>query len=370
MNTVVSENKAKRLLSLDVFRGLTVFCMILVNNGAGDQQFSVLTHSEWNGITPCDMVFPSFLFVVGVSIFLSLSKRKMSVVDTGESTLPLLKKIIVRTVLMFLIGVAIHACDMLVWGVTDIFPHLRWTGVLQRIAVCYGIASVVFLYVNSRYLWPIILSLLGVYGAMLWFFDGYDPSDANFANAIDRAVFGFDHLYHHSPIDPEGLPGCISSVAHTLIGVYVGTLLFDKSKQEYSTSHAFFLSSVMIVMGCVLSYIMPINKAVWSPSFVLFTCGMATCMLAMLKVLVDDMGHNVWCKLFQIFGLNALGLYVISEMLPSVFGRLGVYDAVWGLISSAIPYPCVASLCYALFVCSVMSFIAWLLWKNKIFIKL
>lgn len=368
--TNTSTPKSKRLLSLDVLRGLTVFGMILVNNGAGKQHFEMLKHAAWNGLTPCDLVFPFFLFILGVSIYLSLSRHKSLVDSRTSSSLPVLRKILFRTTLMLIIGIALHAWDMLIWGHDDILKNLRVTGVLQRIALCYGITSIIFLYVKLRYLWPIVFVLLGGYSYLLLAFDGYATSDINFANFVDRALFGAEHLYHKGPIDPEGLPGLISSVAHTIIGVRIGMLLFDPNIKRRRIMRIFALSFIMITLGYLLSFGLPINKRVWSPSYVFVTCGLATGLLALLTKVVDDMGYNRWCKLFQIFGLNALGLYVISEMLPSIFGRVGVYDAVWGAISSTISYPCLASLCYALFMCSVMSLIAWLLWKFKIFIKL
>ncbi|MCQ2237181.1 MAG: heparan-alpha-glucosaminide N-acetyltransferase domain-containing protein [Bacteroidales bacterium] len=365
-----TNNKSKRLMSLDVLRGLTVFGMILVNNGAGKEHFEMLKHSAWNGLTPCDLVFPFFLFITGVSIYLSLSKHKSLVDARTSSSLPVLRKILFRTALMFLIGVALHVWDMFIWGHDNILPNLRITGVLQRIALCYGITSIIFLYVRLRYLWPIILTLLGGYSYFLLAYNGYDQTDGNIANLIDRAVFGVNHLYQKGPIDPEGLPGLIPSIAHTIIGVRIGMLLFNPAIKRRRMMRIFALSVAMIGVAYILSFGLPINKRVWSPSYVFMTCGLATGLLALLTIFVDDRGHDKWCRLFQMFGLNAIGLYVISEMIPSVFGRVGIHDTVWGAISSTISYPCLASLCYALFICSVMSLIAWLLWKFKIFIKL
>ncbi|MCR5696504.1 MAG: heparan-alpha-glucosaminide N-acetyltransferase domain-containing protein [Marinilabiliaceae bacterium] len=370
MNKDNSNTNSKRLVSLDVLRGLTVFGMILVNNGAGKEHFEALKHSAWNGLTPCDLVFPFFLFIVGVSIYISLSKRKASFEAGSASSLPTLKKILYRTTLLFIIGIALHAWDMLLKGQENLLANLRLTSVLQRIALSYGIASIIFLYVKPRYLWAIVLALLGGYSYLLLAYNGYAPSDENFANTVDRAVFGAEHLYRKGPIDPEGIPGLISSVAHTIIGVLVGMALFGKEVKKRPLARVLIVSVVMIGVACLLSVWLPINKRVWSPSYVFVTCGLATALLVLLTIVVDEKGHDKWCKLFQIFGLNALGLYVISEMLPAIFGLAGIYDAVWGAISSAISFPRLASLFYALFFCSVMSIIAWLLWRFKIFIKL
>lgn len=213
----------KRLLSLDVLRGMTVAGMILVNNGSGDS-FEMLEHSAWNGLTPCDLVFPFFLFIMGISCYLSLSKCQF------KPTRHILYKVVRRSVLLFLIGLFINWFSMAMYGDWLDWGHLRYFAVLQRIALCYFFVSMFALFVNHRYIIPTILVLLGVYGIILIVGDGYaEDASVNILGRTDRFLFGDDHLYHYTPVDPEGLLGTISGIAHVLVGFYCGQAHQDGS---------------------------------------------------------------------------------------------------------------------------------------------
>lgn len=363
----------QRLLSLDVLRGMTVAGMILVNNGY-EQSFAPLGHSKWNGLTPCDLVFPFFLFMVGVSMFISLSRH------AGEAGL--IWKILKRTVIMFAIGVALHAWDMIIWGdIAEIPSTLRIWGVLQRIALSYCGASLLFLAFKGRHLWQVAFTLLIIYAIILLVGNGYSEiASENWLAKVDRTLFG-DHIYKkaldgRSPVDPEGLVGVISGIAHTLLGVICGKLILgrkeDGSKKEINEKVMDLLltSVIWIVCGFVLSYSFPFNKRIWSPSYVLETCGLAAGFLGVFMWLIDMKGYKRWSIVFQWFGMNALGIYVLSEMLPSVFGRLGISDAIYSFWCSFITMPEFASLFYALTIVAVMAFCAWLLFRKKIIIKI
>ena len=365
-NPQTSAGKKQRLLSLDVLRGMTVAGMILVNNGYGDS-FAPLGHSKWNGMTPCDLVFPFFLFMVGVSIFLSLSRH------AGEAGVAM--KIFKRTVLMFVIGVALHAWDMLIWGdAAEIPGHLRIWGVLQRIALSYCGASFIFLLCKGKHLWKITLSLLVLYAIILLVGNGYsEVAEENWLAKVDKALFG-NHLYKkaldgRSPIDPEGLVGVISGIAHCLIGVICGKAIMESKGLSEKIMNILVIASAMMIGGYLLSYGLPLNKRIWSPSYVLVTCGMGAALLGLFTWLIDLKGYKKWSIVFQWFGMNALFVYVLSEMFPSVFGVLGISEAIydfWGFIS----IPEWHSLCYALTIDAIMAFFAWLLFRKKIIIKL
>lgn len=343
----------KRLLSLDVMRGLTVFLMILVNNGVGHEQFTTLRHSAWNGLTLCDLVFPFFLFMVGVSIWLS-----------RKNLTP--RKIIRRTVRMFLVGVLLHVWDMLIDGQWAFWHDLRIWGVLQRIALCYCAGAFLVLRVKpQRYIY-IILGLLLGYAALLCLGNGYMPDESNVLCRVDRWLFGESHLYHKSPIDPEGLLGTLPGIAHTLIGILIGKTL--KTLGTLKSLGAW--GTLMLFAGLVAAVWLPLNKRIWSPSYVLVTCGLATLLLWALIYVIDQKGHNRWCHLFRMFGTNAFFLYVLSEMLAPVASHWGVNETIYEAMLSGGLDPRMASLCYALLFDSMIAVAAWALWRRQIFIKI
>ena len=214
--------KSNRLLSLDILRGITVAGMILVNNGWGES-FEMLEHSKWNGMTPCDLVFPFFLFIMGISCYLSLVKSEF------KPTAPVIRRVIKRTVLLFAIGLFINWFDNAIEGDFLCFGHLRIFAVMQRIALCYGIVSLFALFCNHKYTIPVVIGLLVIYSAILVLGNGYaEDASINVLAQTDLNLFGYDHLYHKSPVDPEGLLGTISSVAHVLLGFYCGKLIRQK----------------------------------------------------------------------------------------------------------------------------------------------
>ena len=198
----------KRLLSLDVLRGITVVGMILVNNSGGKLSYDSLQHSAWNGLTLCDLVFPFFLFIMGISTYIALSKFHF------QASGPVIRKILKRTLVILCIGWAIHWFHFICEG--DFFPlaHLRLTGVLPRIALCYCAVSFVALYVKPKYIgWMIGFLIIG-YAVLLGIGNGYTPDSTNILAIIDQNVLGADHLYHKSPIDPEGLTSTLAAIAH------------------------------------------------------------------------------------------------------------------------------------------------------------
>ena len=378
--------KSQRLLSLDILRGITVAGMILVNNGWGES-FEMLGHSKWNGMTPCDLVFPFFLFIMGISCYLSLVKSEF------KPTAPVIRRIVKRTVLLFVIGLFINWFDHAIEGDLFCFGHLRIWAVMQRIALCYGIVSLFALFCNHKYTLHVVIGLLAVYTAILVFGNGYaEDASVNVLAQVDLNLFGYDHIYHKSPVDPEGLVGTISSVAHVLLGFYCGMLIRQKETVEKKVIALFAVGAVLVIGGYLLSYGLPLNKRIWSPSYVLMTCGLASLLQALLMQMIDHspltIDHSVahkeatannvqcsmfnvqWYKFFHVFGVNALALYVSSELLAILLGNIGVSEVVYNGIHAVIAPLKWASLAYAIYFVMLNFVIGYVLYRKKIYIKL
>ncbi len=354
-----------RLLSLDILRGITVAGMILVNNGYGES-FEMLRHSKWNGMTPCDLVFPFFLFIMGISCYLSLVKSKF------KATPAVIRRIVKRTVLLFAIGLFINWFDHAIEGDLLCFGHLRVWAVMQRIALCYGIVSLFALFCRHEYTLPVIIGLLVIYTVIIVIGNGYaEDASVNVLSQADLSLFGYDHIYHKSPVDPEGLVGTISAVAHTLIGFYCGRLIRQKETVEQKVIALFVVGTVCVVGGYLLTYGMPLNKRIWSPSFVLMTCGLAALLQALLMTVLDIGGSRQGAfTLFHVFGVNALALYVSSELLAITLGHIGVSEMVYSGIHAIIPPVKWASLVYSVYFVLLNFALGYILYHKKIYIKL
>ena len=310
--------------------------MILVNNGAGKHIYATLQHSKWNGMTPCDLVFPFFLFIMGISTYLSLKKTNF----TWSRQVAF--KIVKRTVLLFLIGLFINWFDMAISGNALDFSHLRIWAVMQRIAICYFAVSIFALCCNHRHTIPAIVILLAAYSLLLIWGNGYAyDSQQNILAQIDIRLFGIEHLYHNSPVDPEGTGSSLSAIAHTLIGFYCGKRMSDaKSTEE-------------------------------SPSYVCMTCGLAAVTQGLLMYCIDIKGINTTrLTFFLVFGTNPLFLYVASELIAILFGYWEIKGKIYNLLSSLTPDPYLASLGYATLFMMMHAAIGYPLWKKKIYIKL
>ena len=356
-------SSSQRLLSLDILRGITVAGMILVNNGWGES-YEMLQHAKWNGLTPCDLVFPFFLFIMGISCYLSLVKSEF------KATPKVLRRIIKRTVLLFAIGLFIHWFDNALSGDYGL-AHLRIWAVLQRIALCYCAVSLFALFCNHRYTLPVAALLLVIYSAILIFGNGYaEDADINVLAQTDLRLFGYEHLYHKSPVDPEGLLGTISSIAHVMLGFYCGQLIRKKESVEQKVIALFVVGTVLVVAGWLLSYGLPLNKHVWSPSYVMVTCGLASLLQALLMYVIDIQQKKGWTTFFHVFGVNALALYVSSELLAILLGNYGISETVYGWIHAVVPPLKPASLVYAVYFVLLNFAIGYVLYRKKIYIKL
>lgn len=367
------KQKTARLQSLDVMRGLTVAMMILVNNGYGES-FTQLRHSQWNGMTLCDLVFPFFLFMMGVSTFLSLKKCNFT------ATPDILRKIFRRTIVLFVIGLAIHWFDHAISGDWLCFGHLRVWGVMQRIALCYLAVSLMALYIPHRLFIPVAIILLAGYSVILLLGHGYAyDATTNILAQADLSIFGYDHLYHKSPVDPEGLISTLPSIAHTMIGFLVGKGLTTSGRPTPPALRWTAIGTSLLAVGLLLAFWLPLNKRIWSPTYVLVTCGLAVLLLVVLMRFIDTPTKNSDSSpskspvttFFLIFGCNPLFLYVCSEVLAIFFGHIGLSSAFYQNVVHALISPEKwASLAYATSFMLLHAFIGWLLYRKRIFIKI
>ena len=314
----------KRLLALDILRGITIAGMILVNNpGSWSAIYAPLEHASWNGLTPTDLVFPFFMFIMGASTYLSLKKFDFR---CSRATV---RKILRRVLVIFLIGVGIGWFSRFCGTFNALsdegvpfwerigrscwtFDRMRILGVMQRLALSYGAAALIAVTVRHRRIPWIAAGLLAGYFAILLSGHGFEISEQNVVGIVDRAILGPAHMYRQGDLafDPEGLLSTIPSIAHVLIGFCCGGLLVGARNLTDKIQNLFLVGSALMLCGWLLSYGCPINKKIWSPTFVLVTCGMASSLLALLIWTIDVKGYRRWSRFFESFGNKPLFLYV------------------------------------------------------------
>lgn len=330
MTTKTSDARPKRLMALDVLRGITIAGMILVNNPGGwDEIYSPLRHASWNGLTPTDLVFPFFMFIMGISAYLSLRKYNF------EFSMPVVWKIVKRTVLIFLVGLFLTWFSMFLRGVYNgaelwesvmTFDHIRILGVLPRLALCYGVGSLLGIIFSRKALKWLVALMLVAYAVILVLGHGFEFADHSVIAVVDRAVLGEAHMYTDYvdgvslKFDPEGFLSTLPSIAHMLIGFLCGGLIVANKNNETRINKLFIVGTVLTFAGFLLSYGLPINKKIWSPTFVLTTCGLASSLLALLIWIIDVKGYRRWSRFFEVFGVNPLFLYCLSAVLALFIG--------------------------------------------------
>ena len=368
------QTNGQRYLALDVLRGMTVALMILVNNpGSWSHIYAPLEHAAWQGCTPTDLVFPFFLFVVGASMFFSFSKYGNQL--NRESMLKIGK----RTLLIFAIGLFLNSFPQ--WSAD--FSKLRIMGVLQRIALAYGIAAIVVLSVNRKYLpWLGGIILLAYWGLVVYF-GGSDPYSlsGNPAAPFDSALLGENHLYRGFgiPFDPEGIFSTIPAVVTVIIGYLIGGLIREFPKKEVPLILVIF-GIVAVAIGALWGNYFPISKPVWSSSYVLYTAGMASLWMAGLIWLIDVKGYSRWTSFFVVFGVNPLFIFAASGLWGRILGRMIHVTAADGTVVSGstwlyrdlfLPFAgeLNGSLLYAITHVILFWLLGYILFKKKIFIK-
>jgi predicted acyltransferase len=377
--------KVHRWLSVDVLRGLTIGFMIMVNNnGGGDQAYWAMKHTDWNGFTPTDLVFPTFLFLVGISTVFSTQAR----LAKGDTKSSLLFHTIRRAITLFLLGLLVNS-----------FPYfhlhtLRIYGVLPRIAVCYLIVAVLYLYSPS---WKnkAVLAAAALIG--YWILMRFVPvpgygvpthtiplldHDANLAAWLDRHIFSASHLYEKTR-DPEGLLSTLPALATALIGMLTGIWLRSTRSIVQKAKGIAYAACASLLLGGLWNFSFPVNKKLWTSSYVLYAAGWSLLLLALCIWLIDirgarksDAQTRSTYTVLLVFGTNAIAAYVLSELLPGALDLIHPHPGVPFLrwfyleILHAIPYAPMASMAY----CILFAAICWLpmyaLYRRRIFLKI
>lgn len=354
-----------RLFSLDLFRGITIAAMIVVNNQSSEQAYRPLRHAAWNGWTMADLIFPFFLFIVGVSLVFSFQAR----LSRGASRRNLVLHTVRRSALLFLIGLALN-------GVASLQPATwRIPGVLQRIAIVYCVASIISLYsgTRARLLW--IAALTIGYWMLMRFVPvpGHGvPSvdlpllhpDNNLAAYLDRKLM-LGHMWEKTR-DPEGLLSTIPAIGTALSGVLTGEWLQTRRTPQQKMSGMLAFGVAGLIAGQVWSYWFPINKNLWTSSYVLFTAGAALICLAICCWTTDiGLHRGAWTKPFLILGTNAITAYVLSQLIGGWFG----WDHLFAFTSLNPESPALASLLHSLIILACSFLPVWWMFRKKIFLK-
>ena len=387
----MNKTTSKRLLALDILRGITIAGMIMVNNpGSWSYVYAPLGHAKWNGLTPTDLVFPFFMFIMGISTYISL--RKYNFEFSHSAALKILK----RTIVIFAIGLGIAWFSMFcrTWNSLSgeeisflsrlgqsvwTFDHIRILGVMQRLALCYGTTAIIALTMKHKYIPYLIVTLLAGYFILLITGNGFEYNDTNILSVVDRAVLGEAHMYKDNGIDPEGLLSTIPAIAHVLIGFCVGKLLMEVKDINEKLERLFLIGTILTFLGFLLSYGCPINKKIWSPTFAIVTCGLGSSFLALLIWIIDVKGYKSWSRFFESFGVNPLFIYVLAAVLSILLGNIrvtldGATTSLHGYIYSGILQPLLGdypgSLAFALLFVILNWSIGYLLYKKKIYIKI
>ena len=368
-----------RFLSLDVFRGMTICFMIIVNNPGSSVSFWPLNHAPWNGFTPTDLVFPSFLFAVGNAMSFTMKKYQ----QLGNAAV--LAKIFKRTLLIFLIGYLMYWFPFFAvhdghWALKPI-GHTRIVGVLQRIALCYCFASLMVHYLSKNAVY--ILSgifLLGYWIILLTMGDHSDPLGmlTNAGTYLDKWVLGDAHMYHGEGVafEPEGLLSTIPAIVNVIIGYYAGKFIQEKGKTYEAISKLILTGCLFIFIAICWDAVFPMNKKLWSSSFVFITTGIDLVVISFLIYVVEIKKWNYanWTAFFMPFGKNPLFVYLVSEVLLTILawiaiGGMGLPEWVNRSFYQVIAPGKVGSLLFAVSFMLVCWLVGYILDKRKIYIR-
>jgi predicted acyltransferase len=363
-----------RLISLDIFRGMTVAFMIIVNTpGSWNYVYPPLSHAKWHGCTPTDLVFPFFLFIVGVSMWYSFKKYGHEV-NSGS-----ILRILRRTVTIFALGLFLA-----------IFPHierdystLRIMGVLQRIALAYCVGSLICLSVRRDYIWIVIAVILLLYWALLGLLGGPDPYSlgGNIASGADASILGKNHLYKGFgiPFDPEGLLSTLPAICTVLIGFYIGEIIGKGSANGKTTLKLILIGTASFGLGLLWSIWFPLNKPLWTSSYVLYTAGIGMGVLALIYFIADVIKFQKWGSFFLVFGSNALFSFFLAGIwtrlmllikISSGDSKVTLYTWIYEHLCVPVAGNMNGSLMFALMQMMFIWLIALILYKKKVFVRL
>lgn len=359
----------ERIASVDIFRGLTIVLMILVNTpGTWSDVYAPLLHAKWHGLTPTDLVFPFFLFIVGTSIVFAYRNK-----TPNKATY---RKIIIRTLKLLGLGLFLGAFTISFPFFKE-FSEIRFPGVLQRIGIVFFFAAVLFLNFNWKALLGICIFILLGYWIWMGFIplNGVNPSfdraPNNWANYIDLNLLG-PHMYK-ADYDPEGILSTLPSIATSLMGIFTGLILVSKrANKELILA---LLGVVMILLGNLWDLAFPINKAIWSSSFVVVTAGWGNLFLALIYFLTDVKGLK-FGSIFKYAGSNAITVYFLSSFVTKLFYSIRVTEDAtlhqW-LFQNIYVHDFLSmkfsSLLYGLTVTGFYMLLAYVMYRKKIFIK-
>jgi len=376
----------KRLLSLDFFRGLTVAAMILVNNpGSWSHIYAPLEHAAWNGCTPTDLVFPFFLFIVGVSIAYAMGSKK----DDSTTHNKLIIKALKRGLILFGLGLflAIFPRKFADFDLLEAIKNVRIPGVLQRIGVVFFISAVLFLKLNTKNIFRAIIIILMSYWALMTFVPvpgvGYPNLEkaTNLGAWLDRTILTEAHLWKSAKTwDPEGILSTLPAIATGLFGVLVGVYLKRKDVEPGNKiAWLFSIGTICVLAGLLWDLQFPINKALWTSSYVLYTGGLATIVLALSYWIIDVNNYNRFTKPFVVYGVNAITVFFVSGLMPRLLNMIKLTlpngektgALSWFYQTHFVPYfsPINASLAYAIVFILFFYVILWIMYKKNIIIK-
>jgi predicted acyltransferase len=365
-----------RLLSLDVFRGATIAGMMLVNNaGNWNAVYPPLRHSAWHGWTFTDTIFPFFLWIAGVSMTFSFAKR----LEGNDSRARLLTHTLQRAATIFLLGLFLNLFPLFQ------FSTVRIPGVLQRIAVCYLIAGIIFLYTSLRGQMVWTASLLLIYCALMklapvpGFGAGILEKEGNFAQYVDQLVLS-GHMWASSKTwDPEGIVSTLPAIATILFGVLTGHLLRSRLTPENKTAWLMVIGNCLIGAGLIWAWWLPINKPLWTSSYSLLMAGMAANVFGCCYWLIDIKGYRRWSRPLAIYGMNAITVYVLAGLLSKLLSFIKVASVdgneitagkwVYEHIYAPVASPVNASLLYALTYVAILYGVSWFMYRMKWFVR-
>ena len=375
MNTSQTEGQP-RLVALDAFRGAIIALMVVVNDpGQGSDAYAPLQHSRWNGWTITDVVFPSFLWIIGVAITLSLAKR----IEAGASRAQLFRQVLRRGAILFGLGLLVYLFP------TFDFSTMRVLGVLQRLAICYVVASAIYLTTGIRGQIAWIAALLAAYWLLMMLAPvpgcgaaGQLDVDCNFAHYVDRVVLGQHNYQNTKTWDPEGIVSTLPSIATALLGIMAGHILRLKRELAERTTWMFFAGSLLLAGGLVCDLWLPINKQLWTSSFALFMAGLDFIMLAMSIWWIDGMGRQSTVRPLVVMGMNPIAVYMASELLDITLGffhvqsggvSLSLHAWLYQTVFVPMASPANASLLYSLAYVGLMFLLAYWMYRRQWFVR-
>ena len=391
---------AGRLVSLDVFRGATIAAMLLVNDpGSWSAVYPPLLHAEWHGWTPTDLIFPFFLFIVGITTYLSLGARRAR----GATDRELILQAVRRGSTIILLGLMLMAFPFYWWGTIDgnpdptffervawRFEHIRFPGVLQRIGLAYMIGAILWVKTTKRQqIWITGALLAGYWFLMMGIpapgngmmgFDAIAEPSRPISAWVDRAVFGEKHLWSQAKTwDPEGLLSTIPAIGTVMLGIFAGAILGSKRPIEQRLVELFGWGVLGMVAGTAWGWFFPINKPLWTSSYTLFTAGLGALVLGACVWLIDVRMYRRWTTPFVIYGVNPILAYVgaglMARLIYSVIrvpfeGRtVSLQSWIYQTLYTPWLPPKMASLAFAISFVLIWLLILWPFWKKGVYLK-